>query len=336
MRIGSHSLNGRLIAAPMAGVTDRPFRTLCRRLGASFAVSEMVSSNPRLRSTEKSRRRSDHAGESEPRWVQIAGSDPREMAEAARYNADAGAQIIDINMGCPAKKVCNRAAGSALLSHEPLVARILDAVVSASPVPVTLKIRTGPDPRSRNGVRVARIAEEAGVAAISVHGRSRACGFRGSAEHETVRQIKTSVKIPIVANGDIDSPKRAREVLEQTGADALMIGRASQGNPWIFREVSHYLASGEALPGPGAVEVRETLIEHLEALYGFYGKFTGVRVARKHLGWYLKSRPGGEALWSRINRVEDAATQLHLVHDFFGPQFERTILLKSRVQERAA
>jgi tRNA-dihydrouridine synthase B len=317
MRIGSFSVSGRLIAAPMAGVTDRPFRSLCRRLGASFAISEMVSSNPRLRSTDKSRLRIDHAGESEPRWVQIAGTDPREMAEATRYNADAGAQIIDINMGCPAKKVCNRAAGSALLSDEPLIARILDAVVAASPVPVTLKIRTGPEPANRNGVRVARIAERAGVAAISVHGRSRACAFRGRAEHDTARRIKSAVKMPVIANGDISSPEGARQVLQQTGADALMIGRASQGNPWIFREVSHYLTNGTALPGPKADEVGEILVEHLEALHDFYGGAIGVRVARKHLSWYLKPRVGGAALWSRINRVEDPTEQLLMVRDFF-------------------
>lgn len=317
MRIGSFSVSGRLIAAPMAGVTDRPFRKLCRRLGASLAVSEMVSSNPRLRLTEKSRLRIDHEGESEPRWVQIAGADPRELAESARYNADAGAQIIDINMGCPAKKVCNRAAGSALLSDESLVVRILDAVVAASPVPVTLKIRTGPDPANRNGVRVARFAERAGIAAISVHGRSRACAFRGRAEHETVRRIKSTVNIPVIANGDIGCPRSAQRVLQHTGADALMIGRASQGNPWIFRQVNHYLETGRELPGPNADEVGSTLLEHLDALYQFYGEFRGVRVARKHLGWYLRPRAGGAVLWSRINRVEDAATQLRMVRRFF-------------------
>lgn len=336
MRIGSYFLSGRLIAAPMAGVTDRPFRTLCRRLGASYAVSEMVSSNPRLRSTQKSRLRGDHAGECEPRWVQIAGADPREMAEAARYNADAGAEIIDINMGCPAKKVCSRAAGSALLSDESLVARILDAVVAASPVPVTLKIRTGPDPANRNGVRVARIAEQAGVAAVSVHGRSRACAFRGRAEHETVRRIKSAVNIAVIANGDIDGPGAARQVLAQTGADALMIGRASQGNPWSSREVSHYLASGGELPGPNADEIRETLLEHLEALYELYGSFTGVRVARKHLGWYLKPRPGGAELWSRISRVEDAAIQLRTVRGLFDAGSGRTPPSISPVRELAA
>ncbi len=336
MRIGSFSLSGCLIAAPLAGVTDRPFRTLTRRLGAAFAVSEMVSSNPRLRNTEKSRRRTDHAGECEPRWVQIAGADPREMAEAARYNADQGAQIIDINMGCPAKKVCNRAAGSALLSDEPLVARILDAVVDASPIPVTLKIRTGPDPLNRNGVRVAKIAEQAGIAAISVHGRSRACAFRGRAEHDTVRRIKSAVKVPVIANGDIDSPQSARQVLQDTGADALMIGRAAQGNPWIFREVSHYLSSGESLPGPDADEVGATLLEHLEALYRFYGGYQGVRVARKHLSWYLKPRPGGAGLWARINRVEDAATQHRMVRRFFELESGRALSPMSSPGELAA
>ena len=336
MRIGSYSVSGRLIAAPMAGVTDRPFRTLCRRLGASFAVSEMVSSNPRLRSTEKSRLRMDHEGEREPRWVQIAGADPDEMAEAARRNADAGAQIIDINMGCPAKKVCNRAAGSALLSDEPLVARILHAVVDASPVPVTLKIRTGPDPANRNGVRVAKIAEQSGVAAISVHGRSRACAFRGRAEHQTVKEIKSSVGIPVIANGDIDSAEGARNVLRQTGADALMIGRAAQGNPWIFREVSHYLDSGTRLPRPDAEEVGDVMIEHLEALYEFYGGDKGVRVARKHLGWYLKARPGGAAFWSRVNRVERAKTQLGMVREFFAAWRESDSGFLPAIRELAA
>ena len=336
MRIGSFSISGCLIAAPMAGVTDRPFRTLCRRLGASFAISEMVSSDPHLRSTEKSRQRVDHVGESEPRWVQIAGADPRQMAEAARRNADAGAQIIDINMGCPAKKVCNRAAGSALLSDESLVERILDAVVAASPVPVTVKIRTGPNPASRNGVRVAAIAERAGVAAISVHGRSRACAFRGRAEHETVRRIKSAIRIPVIANGDIGCPESARRVLQQSGADALMIGRASQGNPWIFREVSHYLASGEALPGPDAEEVGRILIEHLEALYEFYGPFKGVRIARKHLGWYLKPRAGGTALWRRINRVEETATQLRMAGEFFEADTGHAAPSSGPTKERAA
>lgn len=301
----------------MAGVSDRPFRTLCKRLGAPLAVSEMVSSDPRLHSTEKSRLRLDHDGECEPRWVQIAGADSRQMADAARANVDAGAQIIDINMGCPAKKVCNRAAGSALLSDEPLVERILNAVTRAVTIPVTLKIRTGPDPEHRNAVRIATIAERAGIAALSVHGRTRACAFRGDAEHDTVIRIKAAVSIPVIANGDIGSPARARQVLDVTGADALMIGRAAQGNPWIFREIAHYLETGEILPPPAPEEVRDTLLEHLDALYAFYGAFKGVRMARKHLGWYLKQRPGGGALWSRINRVESAGEQQRMVRKFF-------------------
>jgi len=304
----------------MAGVTDLPFRTLCKRLGASFAVSEMISSNPRLRSTPKTRRRRDHAGEIEPRWVQIAGADPTEMATAARDNFDRGAQIIDINMGCPAKKVCNRAAGSALLSDEPLVTRILDAVVAAVPVPVTLKIRTGPDPSSRNGVRIAKLAEQAGIQAIAVHGRSRACGFRGSAEHETVRRVKAEVAIPVIANGDIDTPQSARAVLAGSGADALMIGRAAQGNPWIFREIGHFLDTGARLPPPAGGEVRDTLLEHLQALYAFYGDFVGVRVARKHLSWYCRSRPGGATFWQRVSRVVTPEEQVAMVRRFFdGP-----------------
>lgn len=321
MRAGYHFLCGRLIAAPMAGVTDRPFRMLCRRLGASMAVSEMVSSNPALRNTRKTLHRTNHAGESAPRWVQIAGADPKEMAQAARENVDRGAQIIDINMGCPAKKVCNRAAGSALLANESLVARILEAVVSAVAVPVSLKIRTGPDPANRNALRIARLAEASGIRALAVHGRTRACGFRGTAEYDTARAIKASVAVPVIANGDIDSPERAAAVLSVTGADALMIGRAAQGNPWIFREIAHFLDTGDKLPPPAPDEVRDTLVEHLEALYCLYGDRMGVRIARKHLGWYLKVRPGGARLWARVNREESAATQLCLVRGFFdAPQ----------------
>ena len=320
MRIGSYSFCGRLIAAPMAGVTDRPFRSLCKRLGASFAVSEMISSNPRLRSTPKTRRRGDHAGEIEPRWVQIAGADPTEMAAAARDNFDRGAQIIDINMGCPAKKVCNRAAGAALLSDESLVAKILDAVVAAVPVPVTLKIRTGPDPSNRNGVRIAKLAEQAGIQAIAVHGRTRACGFRGDAEYGTVRRVKAEVGIPVIANGDIDTPQSARAVLSDSGADGLMVGRAAQGNPWIFKEIGHFLDTGVRLGPPAAGEIRDTLLEHLQALYAFYGEFTGVRVARKHLSWYCRSRPGGAIFWQRVSRVVTPDEQVGLVRRFFnGP-----------------
>lgn len=330
MRAGYHFLCGRLIAAPMAGVTDRPFRMLCRRLGASMAVSEMVSSNPALRNTRKTLRRTNHAGESAPRWVQIAGADPKEMAQAARENVDRGAQIIDINMGCPAKKVCNRAAGSALLANESLVARILEAVVSAVAVPVSLKIRTGPDPANRNALRIARLAEACGIRALAVHGRTRACGFRGTAEYDTARAIKASVALPVIANGDIDSPERAAAVLSVTGADALMIGRAAQGNPWIFREIAYFLDTGDRLPPPAPDEVRDALVEHLEALYCLYGDRMGVRIARKHLGWYLKVRPGGARLWARVNRVESAATQLRLVLGFIDAPQQRVPL------ERAA
>ena len=317
MRIGSYSLDNALIVAPMAGVTDRPFRNLCRTLGAGLAVSEMVSSDRRLRDTEQSRRRRDHGGEVEPRSVQIAGADPVQMADAARFNVDHGAQIIDINMGCPAKKVCNSHAGSALLADERLVARILAAVTAAVDVPVTLKIRTGISPQSRNGVAVARIALDQGIAAIAVHGRTRSCAFRGTAEHATVAAIKSAVDIPVIANGDVSTPREARRVLEASGADGLMIGRAAQGNPWIFREIAHYLATGELLAPPSAGEVRATLREHLRALHDLYGAHIGVRVARKHLSWYCKGRPGAAAFWQSVNRVECAHTQLELVERYF-------------------
>ena len=300
----------------MAGVTDAPFRRLCRRLGAGLAVSEMVASAPDLRDTRKSRLRRCHAGEPSPRAVQIAGADPAQMADAARFNVDQGAQIIDINMGCPAKKVCRVAAGSALLADEPLLVRILHAVVAAVEVPVTLKIRTGPTPHTRNAPRVARIAEQAGVAAIAVHGRSRACAFRGEAEYDTIREVKRSVSIPVIANGDIRSAADAARVLRDTGADAVMIGRAAQGNPWIFREVIHHLATGEYLTPPSAQEVSRTLLSHLDALHAFYGEFAGVRIARKHLGWYCRPRAGGEQFWAAINKVAGAARQREMVQEF--------------------
>src|SRR5215471_13439965 len=270
----------------MAGVTDRPFRKLCKRFGAGLAVSEMVGSDPKLRDTLKSQRRTDHTGEVEPIAVQIAGADPVQMADAARYNADRGAQVIDINMGCPAKKVCNVAAGSALLKDEPLVASILTSVVGAVDVPVTLKIRTGWDREHRNAVRIARIAAAAGIAALSVHGRTRECGFVGAVEYETIAEVKRAVGIPVTANGDIDSPEKAREVLERTGADALMIGRAAQGRPWIFREIRHFLEHGERLPSPQVEEIRRVILDHLADHYRFHGEAVGVRTARKHLGWY--------------------------------------------------
>jgi tRNA-dihydrouridine synthase B len=286
MKIGTHVLRNNLFVAPMAGVTDRPFRMLCRRLGAGVAASEMVTSDVRLWHTDKSRRRMDHAGEPSPRVVQIAGGDAAMMAEAARLNADAGAEIIDINMGCPAKKVCNKAAGSALLRDEALVAEILAATVAAVDVPVTLKMRTGWDPERRNGVRIARIAEEAGIRSLAVHGRTRTDHYRGEAEYDTIRAIKAAVSIPVFANGDIDSGPKARAVLEQTGADGVMIGRAAQGRPWIFREVGSFLATGRVPPPASADEVRDIMLSHLEHLYAFYGEHLGVRVARKHLGWY--------------------------------------------------
>ena len=317
MRIGPYTLPNNLVLAPMAGVTDRPFRQLCKELGAGMAVSEMVTANALLWGSEKTRRRIDHGGEVEPRIVQIAGADPEQMAAAARFNVEQGAQIIDINMGCPAKKVCNVMAGSALLQDESLVARIVDAVVKAVAVPVTLKIRTGWDPGHRNGVRIARIAEAAGIQALAVHGRTRACAYRGEAEYDTIAAIKADVNIPVMANGDIRSPEKARQVLQYTGADALMIGRAAQGRPWIFREVSHFLATGKHLPTPSVEEIRQIMVRHLENLYAFYGEYTGVRVARKHISWYTKHQPDGNAFRQQINRVETRDEQLRQTHAFF-------------------
>jgi len=317
MRIGSYSLANNLIVAPMAGVTDRPFRQLCRTLGAGLAVSEMVASNRLLRDTVQSRRRRDHDGEHEPRSVQIVGADPAQMADAARFNVEHGAQIIDINMGCPAKKVCNTQAGSALLADEFLVARILTAVTAAVDVPVTLKIRTGVTPERKNGVAIARIAADHGIAAIAVHGRTRACAFRGDAEYGTVAAIKATVDIPVIANGDVRTPRDAQEVLARSGADALMIGRAAQGNPWIFREIEYFLRTGEMLPPPDIGEVGATLVEHLHALHEFYGPHLGVRIARKHLSWYCKGRAGAAAFWQSVNRVECADTQVRIVREYF-------------------
>jgi len=317
MRIGPYELNGRTILAPMAGVTDRPFRQLCRRLGAALAVSEMVSSRSMIAGSAKTLRRADHTGEDAPTAVQIAGADPAHMAEAARLNADLGAQIIDINMGCPAKKVCNVSAGSALLKDEPLVARILEAVVGAVDVPVTLKIRTGWDAANRNGVDVARIAEASGIQALSVHGRTRACMFRGEAEYDTIAAIKAAVRIPVIANGDVDTPSKARAVLAHTGADAIMIGRAAQGRPWIFREIEHFLVTGQTLPEPDATEVRDLLLEHVRNLHAFYGEYLGVRVARKHIAWYSKGHRHGAVFRQRINQLEDPRAQLAAIETFF-------------------
>jgi tRNA-dihydrouridine synthase B len=306
----------------MAGVTDRPFRQLCKQLGAGMAASEMVSSNSLLWGSDKTLRRADHTGEDEPRAVQIAGADPSMMAQAARYNRDRGAQIIDINMGCPAKKVCNVMAGSALLQHESLVARILRAVVTAVDVPVTLKIRTGWDRANRNGVAVARIAEDSGIRALAVHGRTRADLFQGDAEYETIAAVKAAVKIPVIANGDIDSPEKAAAVLAATDADGVMIGRAAQGNPWIFRQISHFLATGDKLAPPPIADVRDTLLRHLENLYAFYGEHTGVRVARKHISWYSKGLVGGAIFRHRVNQVDGVAAQLAMVREFFDRQRE--------------
>ena len=326
MKIGPYKLPNNLVLAPMAGVTDRPFRQLCRAQGAGMVVSEMVSSNALLWGSEKTRRRIDHSGETAPIAVQIAGADPAMMAEAARFNVGHGAQIIDINMGCPAKKICNVMAGSALLQDERLVGRILDAVVSAVDVPVTLKIRTGWDPEHRNGLAVAKIAEQAGIQALSVHGRTRACAYRGVAEHDTVRSIKSAVSIPVIANGDITTPEKAIAVLRHTGADAVMIGRAAQGRPWIFREISHFMATGEHLPEPTPAEICSILTGHLSNLYAFYGEYTGVRVARKHIAWYSKGQSAGNAFRQHINLLESAEAQLDYVQTFFSRLMEQRVL----------
>ena len=317
MLIGPYDIDPPLILAPMAGVTDKPFRQLCKRLGAGYAVSEMTSSDPKLWRTRKSARRLDHDGEPAPIGVQIAGADPAALAAAAQHAVDHGAEIIDINMGCPAKKVCNAWAGSALLKDEALVVRIVAAVVAAVDVPVTLKIRTGWDSANRNGVRVARIAEDAGVRALAVHGRTRDLLYTGEAEYETIAAIKHAVRIPVIANGDVTSPQKARDVLAATGADALMIGRAAQGRPWIFREIAHFLATGELEPPPSAALVRDTLLEHVHALHVFYGEVAGVRIARKHLAWYAKDRHENAAFRAVVNRAETADEQLRLTRDYF-------------------
>lgn len=318
MHIGPFQLKNKLIVAPMAGVTDRPFRQLCKTMGAGMAVSEMVASNSLLWGSAKTLRRANHEGEVDPISVQIAGADPGMLAEAARYNVDQGAQIIDINMGCPAKKVCNVMAGSALLKDEQLVGRILDAVVAAVGAPVTLKIRTGWDRDNRNALRVARVAEQAGVKALAIHGRTRACGFAGHAEYDTIAAVKAEVGIPVIANGDISTPEQVKEVLEYTGADGVMIGRAAQGRPWMFREIQHYLDTGEALPPPEVEEIHRVLIAHLNELYEFYGDYTGVRVARKHISWYTKGLAGSAAFRHTMNQLETSAEQLAAVNGFFA------------------
>jgi tRNA-dihydrouridine synthase B len=337
MRLGSYELPNRVFAAPMAGVTDRPYRKLCKRLGAGYAVSEMAASNPRLWASEKTMRRLNHDGESAPVAVQLAGADAAILAEAARYNVERGAQIIDINMGCPAKKVCNVACGSALLRDEAQVARILAAVVAAvadlGDVPVTLKYRTGWNAEQRNAIAVARLAEEAGVRMLTLHGRTRACGFGGGAEYETIAAVKDVVGIPVVANGDIDTPEKARAVLEQTGADAIMVGRAAQGRPWIFREIEHFLATGAHLPPPPVAEVHALLLEHLDDHYAFYGAEVGVRSARKHLIWYTRRLEGGDEFCERMNRLDDCAAQRAALDAFMldhGSRHERLAYLPTR------
>jgi tRNA-dihydrouridine synthase B len=317
LRIGPHVLDNNLVLAPMAGVTDKPFRMLCKRLGAGLCVSEMTISDPRFWGTSKSLHRMDHAGEPAPISVQIAGTEPDQLAVAAKYNVDHGAQIIDINMGCPAKKVCNAWAGSALMRDEPRVARILEAVVAAVDVPVTLKIRTGWDATNRNALTIARIAQESGIAALAVHGRTRDQLYTGVAEYDTIAAVKAALSIPVLANGDVDSPEKAAQVLRHTGADGLLIGRAAQGRPWIFREIAHYLATGTRLPEPALAEVRDVLLGHLDALHAFYGEESGVRIARKHLGWYAKDRPANAAFRAVVNAATTAAEQVRLTRDYF-------------------
>jgi tRNA-dihydrouridine synthase B len=320
MNIGPYELPNALFVAPMAGVTDRPFRVLCRRLGAGYAVSEMVTSRRELWDSLKTSRRANHDGEPAPIAVQIAGVDPAEMADAARHNIDRGAQIIDLNMGCPAKKVCNVYAGSALMSNEALALRIVEAVVAACAprgVPVTLKMRTGRCDTERNAVALARAAERSGVAMVTVHGRTRVQGYTGCAEYETIAAVKAALRVPVVANGDIDSPHKALAVLRATGADALMIGRAAQGRPWIFREIAHFLATGQELPPPSVREVQRWLLEHLHDHYALYGEHAGVRSARKHIGWAVRALPGGAAFRDAMNRLDSCEAQLDAVTGYF-------------------
>lgn len=316
MKIGPHLLESPVIAAPMAGVTDQPFRNLCRKLGAALAVSEMVTSNTKLWKSKKTQFRLNHIGEDPPRAVQIAGTDPSQMAEAAKLNADLGAEIIDINMGCPAKKVCKAAAGSALLRDEQLVASILNSVVTSVDIPVTLKIRTGWSEESKNAIQIAKIAEEHGIQALTIHGRTRNDFFNGAAEYETIAEVKSAIKIPIIANGDIDSPKKAFEVLKFTQADAVMIGRAAQGSPWIFREIAHYLRTKEEMPPPTIDERKNILLEHLGELYNFYGEERAVRLARKHVSWYLGDLPGSREFRSVFNALESGNTQVNAIIEF--------------------
>jgi len=320
MQIGPYKLENNLVLAPMAGVTDRPFRQLCKKLGVGMAVSEMVGSTSLLRGSAKTLRRANHDGEALPRIVQIVGANPAIMAEAAKINEDLGAQIIDINMGCPAKKVCNMLSGSALLKDEKLVGEILDAVVGAVNIPVTLKIRTGWDKAERNGVQIAKIAEHAGIQALAVHGRTRNCFFKGEAEYDTIRDIKAAISIPLIANGDIKTPEQAKFVLDYTQADGIMIGRAAQGRPWIFREILHYLKTGDKLPEPAVTEIKTIMLNHLENLFDFYGEHTGIRMARKHISWYSKGQTGAAKFRHEFNRLETAEQQRQSARVFFEEQ----------------
>lgn len=317
MHIGAHQLKNNLVLAPMAGVTDRPFRQLCRQWGAGLAVSEMVTSDASLYASRKTIKRLDHHGEAGPISVQIVGNQPEQMAHAAQVNAEHGAQIIDINMGCPKKKVCKVAAGSALMRDEELIKRILGTVVDAVDIPVTLKIRTGWDLQSRNASQIAEIAEQAGIQALAVHGRTRACGFSGEAEYTTITAVKQAVSIPVLANGDITSPQKAQQVLELTGADGVMMGRAAQGRPWIFQEIEHYLKTGKLLPEPDPLWIRDLLLEHLDNLYDFYGKEHGVKVARKHIAWYSRAQQGSSEFRRKINQAQTTEEQGRLINDYF-------------------
>jgi tRNA-dihydrouridine synthase B len=339
MRIGHIKLTNRLFAAPMAGVTDRPFRQLCKRLGAGYAVSEMVTSRKDLWASLKTSRRADHDGETDPIAVQIAGTDAAMMGEAAAYNVDRGAQIIDINMGCPAKKVCSKWAGSALMKDETLALEIVEAVVAACAprnVPVTLKMRTGWCASEKNAVRLARAAESAGIAMVAVHGRTREQGYTGQAEYDTVAAVKRALGIPVVANGDIDSPQKARDVFAATGADAIMIGRAAQGRPWIFGEIAHFLETGEEAPPPRVADVRRWLVEHLGDHYSLHGEFAGVRSARKHIGWTLRGLPGGDAFRDEMNAIDTCDEQLKAVGDWFDALADKEPLMPSATARNSA
>ena len=321
--LGKHQIDPPVILAPMAGVTDRPFRNLCRRLGAGLAVSEMVGANSLLHGSEKTKRRADHRGEPSPRSIQIVGACPKNLALAAKINADNGADIIDINMGCPAKKICKMASGSALLQDEPLVRRILEATVAAVDIPVTLKIRTGWDMENRNAVNIAKMAESIGVQMLSIHGRTRACMFRGQAEYDTISEVKASVSIPIIANGDINSPEKAREVMRLTGADGVMIGRAAQGRPWVFAEIAHFLSTGKHLAPPSSEQVRAWMVDHMLRLYEFYGPERGILIARKHVSWYSKAQHGGARFRHDFNQLRTHESQLAAAHAFFDTLLEK-------------